>query len=201
MGSWPQLAIILGLSVGIPSTVGFRPQLVVVLGLLVGIPSTVGFRPQLVIVSGLSVGIPSTVGFWAFMEPSAITEPVHKLFFHTIESWISQSPSRIFYMMEFQLSWSLSPIFTRWNFGYHGAFHKFFSHTMEFQLSWSLAQTFLSHDGISAITEPCTNFSFTRWNFSYHGVLHKLFFHTMEFRLSRSLSRIFSSTRWNLRDA
>jgi hypothetical protein len=57
---------------------------------------------------------------------------------------------------------------------------------MEFQLSWSLPQTFLSHDGISAITKPFTNFSFTRWNFGCHGALQKLFFHTMEFRLSRS---------------
>jgi hypothetical protein len=40
----------------------------------------VGFRPQLVVLSGLSVGIPSTVGFRAFMEPSAIREPLHKLF-------------------------------------------------------------------------------------------------------------------------
>jgi hypothetical protein len=72
---------------------------------------------------------------------------------------------------------------------------------MEFRLSWSLSRIFLSHNGISAIMEPCTNFSFTRLNFGYHGAFHKLFFHTMEFRLSRSLSQIFSSTRWNLRDA
>jgi hypothetical protein len=38
--------------------------------------------------------------------------------------------------------------FTRWNLGYHGTF----------------SQIFLSHDGISAITEP----------------FHELFFHTME---------------------
>jgi hypothetical protein len=115
LGSWPQLVVVSGLSVGIPSTVGFRPQLVVS-GLSVGIPLTVGFRPQFVVVSSLSVGIPLTVGFWAFTEPPAITEPFHKLFFHT----------------------------------------------MEFRLSRSLAQTFLSHNGISAITEPFTNFSFTR---------------------------------------
>jgi hypothetical protein len=96
MGSWPQLAVVLGLAVGIPSTVGFRPQLVVVSGLSVGIPSTVGFRPQLVVVSGLLVGIPLTMGFWAFMEPSAIAEPLHNFFFHTMESWLSQSPSQIF---------------------------------------------------------------------------------------------------------
>jgi hypothetical protein len=60
-------------------------------------------------------------------------------------------------------------------------------------VSRSLSRTFLSHDGISAITEPFTNFSFTRWNFGYHGAFLELFFHTMEFRLSRSLSRTFLS--------
>jgi hypothetical protein len=92
MGSRPQLVVVLGLSVGIPLTVGFRPQLVVVLGLSVGIPLMVGFRPQLVVVSGLSVGTPLTVGFrlsrsfgyhgapsQTFLfhdEISSITEPV-----------------------------------------------------------------------------------------------------------------------------
>jgi hypothetical protein len=79
------------------------------------------------------------------------------------------------------------------DFGYHRVFHKFLFHTMEFQLSWSLSRIFLSHDGISAITEPFMNFSFTRWNFSYHGAFHELFFYTMEFRLSWSLSRTFLS--------
>jgi hypothetical protein len=54
--------------------------------------------------------------------------------------------------------------FTRWNFGYHKAFHEFFFHTMEFWLSWISSRIFPSHDGISAITKPCTNFSFTWWN-------------------------------------
>jgi hypothetical protein len=57
---------------------------------------------------------------------------------------------------------------------------------MEFRLSQSLLQTFLSHNGISAITEPFdelfishngisaitepfANFSFSQWNFGYHG--------------------------------
>jgi hypothetical protein len=88
---------------------------------------------------------------------------------------------------------------------------------MESRLSRSLSRTFLLHDGIlaikepfanffhdgilatkepfhefgiSAITEPFTNFSFTRWNFGYHGAFHEFLFHTMEFWLSRSLSRI-----------
>jgi hypothetical protein len=60
--------------------------------------------------------------------------------------------------------------FTQWNFGHHGA---------------SLP-TFLSHDGISAITEP----------------FYQLFFHTMEFQLSRSLSQTFTNSfsRWNSQD-
>jgi hypothetical protein len=63
VGFRPQLIVVSGLSVGIPPPVGFRPQLIAVSGLLVGMPSTVGFRPQLIVVSGLSVGIPSTVRF------------------------------------------------------------------------------------------------------------------------------------------
>jgi hypothetical protein len=55
----------------------------------------------------------------------AITEPFHKLFFHMMEFWLSRSLFTNF-------------SFTRWNFGYHGAF----------------SQTFFSHDEISAITEP-----------------------------------------------
>jgi hypothetical protein len=72
--------------------------------------------------------------------------------------------------------------FTRWSFGYHEAFHDLFFHTMEFRLSQSLSRTFLSHDGISAITEPFTNFSFMRWNFGYHRAFLTLPFHMMEFR-------------------
>jgi hypothetical protein len=76
-----------------------------------------------------------------------------------------------FFTMEFRLSRSLSHelfLFSRWNFGYHGAF---------------LTNFFFFHDGISAITEP-----FSR-SFS---------FFTMEFRLSRSLSHeVFLFSRWN----
>jgi hypothetical protein len=75
-------------------------------------------------------------GISAIMEPLsriflshggilAITEPFHNFFFHTVKSWLSQSLFTNF-------------SFTRWNFGYHGAF----------------SRTFLSHGGISAITEP-----------------------------------------------
>jgi hypothetical protein len=58
---------------------------------------------------------------------------------------------------------------TRWNFSYHGAFDELFFITVEFRLSRSLSRTFLSHGGISSITEPFTSFSFTRWNLGYHG--------------------------------
>jgi hypothetical protein len=121
---------------------------------------------------------------------SAITEPFHELFFHTMEFW---------------LSWSLFTNFSfaQWNFGYHKApshtiptimepFRELFFHTMEFRLSWSLF----------------TNFSFTRSNFGYHKApshtilaitepFRELFFHTMEFRLSRCLFTNFFFTRWN----
>jgi hypothetical protein len=81
-----------------------------------------------------------TVEFWLSGSPfhefffhnaiSAITEPLYEFLFHTMESRLSRSLFTNF-------------SFTRWNFGYHEA---------------SL-QIFLSHDGISAITQP-----FTRWN-------------------------------------
>jgi hypothetical protein len=87
----------------------------------------------------------------------------------------------------------------RWNIGYHGAF----------------SRIFLSHGGISAITEPFTNFSFMRWNIGYHSAFsqiflshggisaimepfHKFFFHAMEYRLSRSLFTNFSFSWWNI---
>jgi hypothetical protein len=66
----------------------------------------------------------------------------HKLFFHVVESRLSRS-----------LFTSFS--FTWWNLGYHRAF----------------SRIFLSHGGISAITEP----------------FHEFFFHMVESRLSRSL--------------
>jgi hypothetical protein len=59
--------------------------------------------------------------------------------------------------------------FTRWYFGYHGAF----------------SLTFLSHDGISAITEPFTNFLFhtmvfmkcTNWGEDSFHIYHKAYLH------------------------
>jgi hypothetical protein len=145
---------------------GTRLQLVVVSGLSMGIPLMVGFRPQLVVVSGFSVGILLTVGFRPQLVVSGLSVGI---------------PLTVGFRLSWSLRLSQSPFtkfsFTRCNFGYHGAF------------SW----TFLSHDGISAITEPFTIFSFTRWNFGYHRAFHEFFFHTMEFWLSQSLSRIFLS--------
>jgi hypothetical protein len=131
-------------------TVGFGPPFVVVSGLSVGIPLTVGFRPQLVVVSGLSVGIPLTVGFRLsrslrlsqslFTNSSsfhdrilAITKPSTRTFsfFHNGILAIRKPFTRTF-------------LFSRWNFGYHGAF----------------SRIFLSHGGISAITEPFHEFFF-----------------------------------------
>jgi hypothetical protein len=121
---------------------GTRPQLIVVSCLSVGISLTVGFRPQVVVVSDLSVGIPLTVGFWAFMEPSALTEPLHILSFLTVEFWLSRSLFTNFY-------------FSRCNFGYHGAFFTNFSFTRwNFGYHGAFSRTFLSHGAISAITEP-----------------------------------------------
>jgi hypothetical protein len=91
---------------------------------------------------------------------SAITEPF------TMESRLSRSLFTNF-------------SFTRWNFGYHGAFHELFFHMMEFWLSRSLltnfsftrwnsgyheafSRTFLSHDGILAITKPFHTIKFTK---------------------------------------
>jgi hypothetical protein len=164
VGFRPQLVVVSGLSVGIPLTVGFRPQLVVVSGLSVGIPLTVWFRPQLVVASGLSVGIPLTVGFRLSRSLWLSRSPFHETFLPLLTSWLPQSLfHELFLMMGFRLSQSLFTkfTFTRWNYGYHGAFHKLFFLTMEFRLSQSLSRTFLSHNGISAITETFTNFSFS----------------------------------------
>jgi hypothetical protein len=132
-------------------TMGFRPQLVVVSGLLVGIPLTLGFRPQLVVVSSLLVGIPLMVGFRLSWSLRLSRSPFHETFLPLLNSRLSLSPCHEF--------------FPWWNLGYHGA----------------PSQTYLSHNGVSAITK----------------LLYKLFFHTMEFWPSRSLFTNFSFTRWN----
>jgi hypothetical protein len=159
---------------------------------------------------------------------SAIRKPflTNSFFFHDGTSAITELFSRIlsFFTMELRLSRSLSHkffLFSRWNFGYHGAF---------------LTNSFFFHDGTLAITEPFSRivsfftmelwlsrslshkfFLFSRWNFGYHGAFltNSLFFHdgisaikepfsrilsffTMELRLSRSLSHeFFIFSRWN----
>jgi hypothetical protein len=142
VGFRPQLIVVSGLSVGIPLTVEFRPQLVVVSGLSVGIPLTVGFRPQLVVISGLSVGIPLTVGFRLsrslWLSRSLFLETFHFL----LKSRLSRSPFVNFFSLFMNLRQSQN--LSRWNFGYHGAFHDGISaitqpFTMEFRLSQSLS--------------------------------------------------------------
>jgi hypothetical protein len=98
------------------------------------------------------------------------------------------SRSLSFFMMELRLSRSLSHeffLFSRWNFGYHGAFL-----TNTFFLRWNfgyhgafLTNSFFFHNGTSAITEPFSRI---------------LSFFTMELRLSWSLSHeFFLFSRWN----
>jgi hypothetical protein len=112
--------------VGIPSTVGFGPQLIVVSGLSVGIPSTVRFRLSRSHRLSRSPFTFFPFSYWncvyhrAFHELFlsydgilAIREPFTNFFFHTMEFWLSQSLSRTF-------------SFIWWNSGYHGAFHEFF---------------------------------------------------------------------------
>jgi hypothetical protein len=73
----------------------------------------------------------------------AITKPFSRTFsFFTIEFWLSRSLSHELFL------------FSRWNSGYHEAFHTNFSSffTMEFWLSRSLShELFLFYDGILEI--------------------------------------------------
>jgi hypothetical protein len=142
--------------------------------------------PQLVVVSGLFGRNPLMDGILAIRKPFSRTFS--------------------FLTMEFRLSGSLSHelfLFSRWNFGYQGAF---------------LTNFFFFHDGISAIREPFSQtfsfftmefrlsrslshklFLFSRWNFGYQGAfLTNFSFFTMDFRLSGSLSHeLFLFSRWN----
>jgi hypothetical protein len=132
-----------------PFMMGVRPQLIVVSGLSVGIPLTVEFRPQLAVVSGLSVGIPLTVGFRLSRS-----------------LWLSRSAFTNF-------------PFSRWNFGYHGAFHELFL------TRWNLgcheaSLTLFFHTIESRLSRSL----FTNFSFSITKPFHKLFFFTMEFWLS-----------------
>jgi hypothetical protein len=94
---------------------------------------------------------------------------VNFFFFHDGILAIKKPITRTFsfFMIGSRLSRSLSTnfFFTWWNFSYHRAF----------------SRTFLSYDGISAITQP----------------FHELFFLMMESQLSRSLSTNFFFTWWN----
>jgi hypothetical protein len=125
----------------------------------VGIPSTVGFMPQLVVISDLFGGNPfdgGILGFYGafdYHEAFSQSSPLSRRDF----GYYGAFHELLFFTMEFRLSRSLFTnfSFTRWNLGYHGAF----------------SRIFLSHDGISAMTEPS----------------HEPFFFTMEFSLSRSL--------------
>jgi hypothetical protein len=92
-------------------------------------------------------------------EIQAITEPSSRTFsFFTMELWLSRSLSHKLFL------------FSRWNSGYHEAFHTDFSSffRMEFWLSRSLSHEpfFFFHDGTLAITKPFTRtfLLFSRWN-------------------------------------
>jgi hypothetical protein len=116
--------------------------------------------------------------------------------------WLSQRPftNSPSFMMEFWLSRSLSQelSFSRWNLGYHEAFLMIVFTWWNLGYHRAFSRIFLSHGGVSAITEPFhefffhtveyrlsrslfTNFSFTRWNIGYHGAFSRIFFHTVEF--------------------
>jgi hypothetical protein len=57
---------------------------------------------------------------------------------------------------------------------------------------------FLFHDGISAITEPFTNFSFSQWNLGYHGAFSRIFLsHDGILAITEPLTN-FSFSQWNL---
>jgi hypothetical protein len=148
-----------------------------------------------------------------------------------MEFWLPRSLSHelfLFCTMGFWLSGSLSHelFFSRWDSGYQGAFLMNFFFMMEFWLSGSVFTNFcfswwnlgyhgafsrisLSHDGISAITEPFheffflmmesrlsrslfTNFSFSWWNLDYRGAFSRIFFHMMESRKCTILGKTLS---------
>jgi hypothetical protein len=121
----------------------------------------------------------------------AITKPFTRtLFFFTVEFWLSQSllHELSFFSVESRLSRSrfMNFSFTWWNLSYHGVFSRFF----------------LSHDGISAITEPFHELFFRTGGISaITEPFHGFFFHTVEYRLSRSLFTNFSFERWNSQNA
>jgi hypothetical protein len=118
-------------------------------------------------------GSPSHEDFFSFsMESRLSRSPFHESFF-TMEFWLSRSLSHELFFFHDGILAIKEPFtrtflfFSRWNSGYHGAFHTNFSFfTMEFWLSRSLShELFFFHDGILAIKEPFTRtFLFSRWN-------------------------------------
>jgi hypothetical protein len=95
----------------------------------------------------------------------AITEPFHELFFFTMESRLSQSLfTKFLYMLEFWLSRSLLMNFSfiQWSSAYHEAFSRtFLSHDGILAITKPSHELFLFHTGISAIMEP---FHESQWN-------------------------------------
>jgi hypothetical protein len=78
----------------------------------------------------------------------------------------------------------------RWDLGFHGAIGYHGAHS----------RSFLSHNGISAITKSFTNFSFTRWNSGYHEAFHEFFLsHDRVLAITEPFTN-FSFTRWNAQD-
>jgi hypothetical protein len=143
----------------------------------------------LLLSQAFSVGIPLTVGFRLSWSLWLSQSPFTNFSSFTMEFWPSRSLSHeIFFFHDGILAitkpFTRTFVFSRWNSGYHEAFHTnfFFFYNGILAITEPFSRIFLSHDGISAITKP----------------FHKFLFHTMESRLSRSLFTIFPFTRWNL---
>jgi hypothetical protein len=105
----------------------------------------------------------------------------HKPFsFFTMEFWLPGSLSHefFFHMVESRLSRSLFTIFsfTWWNLGYQGAFSQIFlSHGGISAITEPFHDFFLSHAGISAITEPFHEFFFHMVHLGYHIAFSRMF--------------------------
>jgi hypothetical protein len=90
--------------------------------------------------------------------------------FFTVEFWLSGSLSDELFLFRDGILAIRKPFtnfsFTWWNLGYHGAFSRnFLSHGGISAITEPFHEIFLSHGGISVITEP----------------FHEIFFHMMEF--------------------
>jgi hypothetical protein len=129
------------------------------------------------------VGIPLTVGFRLSWSLWLSQSPFTNFSSFTMEFWPSRSLSHeIFFFHDGILAitkpFTRTFVFSRWNSGYHEAFHtNFFSFfTMEFWLSRSLFHEFFFHTMESRLSRSLfTNFSFTRWNLGYHGAFSRFF--------------------------